>query len=604
MPGTVDWIMTEIIKKKIKLPANITVKKYSEVLGLPLNTVIAELMKNGILATINEQIDFETASIIAQDLGYLAEEETVEFGGRMTLEELLDILKKEKDSGVALGSRPPVVTILGHVDHGKTTLLDTIRKTNVAAKESGGITQHIRAYQVKKKGQLITFVDTPGHEAFSAMRERGVSIADIAVLVVAADDGVRPQTKEVIEYLLAKKIPTIVAINKIDKPEANIQRVKQELAENNILLEEWGGKVLCSEVSARQNSGIDDLLENILLVAEVEDFRADFRRSGLGVVLESHLDPQKGPVATILIKTGTLKEGQDIIAGNAHGRVRRMEDFAGKRLSEAKPSTPISLTGLNTAPNTNDILQVATSKSSAGARLSELKSLSKSQAGKIGELSAQKILKSIVDEKIKKLNIIIKADVQGSLEAIQQILGEIKSEEVVVNFISAGVGNITESDVRLAQSSNFAVFGFAVETTPVAKRMAETGQVEIKNYKIIYELVEDIKNRLISMLPEEFERADFGKMKVLAVFKTGKKDMIVGGKVLSGKIVQGSQVEVFRGENSIGKGKLQNLQQNKINVDEVSSGNECGITFDGETKIKEGDILVSYKEELKKKTLQ
>jgi len=595
--------MAEDTKKLIKLPATITVKKFSELLELPIGSIITELMKNGILATINEQIDFETASIIAQDLNFEVEEEIVEAGSEMTLEKLLEILKKEQESGEVLQSRAPIVTILGHVDHGKTTLLDTIRKANVAAKESGGITQHISAYQVKKKGKHITFIDTPGHEAFSAMRERGVSIADIAVLVVAADDGVRPQTKEVIEYLLAKKIPTIVAINKIDKSEANPQRVKQELAENGILLEEWGGQVLSSEVSARQNIGIDGLLENILLVAEVEDFRANHKRDALGVVLESHLDPQKGPVATVLVKTGVLKEGQDIIAGTAHGRVRRIEDFAGKRLSTAGPSTPISLIGLNTSPNTNDILQVAIGKSSAKSRLDELRGMTKSQAGIFSDFTAQKIYKTIADEKIKKLNVILKSDVQGSLEAVQQILSEIKSAEVAVNYIATGVGNTTESEVRLAQSANAVIFGFNVETTPVAKRMAETAKVEIKNYKIIYELVTDIKNRLTEMLPLEIERADFGKMKVLAIFKTGKKDMIIGGRVISGTISNSSLIEVIREENSIGKGRLSNLQQNKVNVDEVTNGNECGITFDGETKIKEGDILLSYKEESKKKTL-
>jgi len=493
------------------------------------------------------------------------------------------------------------VTILGHVDHGKTTLLDTIRKANVAAKESGGITQHISAYQVKRKGKLITFVDTPGHEAFSAMRERGVSIADIAVLVVAADDGVRPQTKEVIEYLLAKKIPTIVAINKIDKPGANVQRVRQELSEHGILVEEWGGQILSSEVSAKQNIGIDSLLENILLVAEVEDFKANYKRDALGVVLESHLDPQKGPVATVLIKTGVLKEGQDIIAGLTHGRARRIEDFTGKKMTEAGPSTPISLIGLNTAPNTNDILQVASGKSAAKTRLDELRGLSKT--GSFGELSAQKIFKAITDEKIKRINVILKADVQGSLEAIQQILGEIKSEEVAINYIATGVGNTTESEVRLAQTTGAVIFGFNVDTTPVAKRLAENKKVEIKNYKIIYELVEDIKNRLIAMLPLEIERTDLGKMNVLAIFKTGKKDMIVGGKVTTGKLAYGSLIEVIRGENIIGNGKLFNLQQNKVNVDEVTAGNECGVTFEGETKIKVDDILVSYREEVKKKTL-
>ncbi|MDP1883759.1 MAG: translation initiation factor IF-2 [Candidatus Moranbacteria bacterium] len=593
--------MSEPTSKKISIPASVTVKKFSEILDLPLGTVITELMKNGILATINEQIDFETASIIAQDLGFDAQEEIVETGETMTLEKLIEQLKKEGESGEVLQIRPPVVTILGHVDHGKTTLLDTIRKSSVAAKESGGITQHISAYQAKKKGKLITFVDTPGHEAFSAMRERGVSIADIAVLVVAADDGVRPQTKEVIEYLLAKKIPTIVAINKVDKPEANIQRVKQELAEKGILVEDWGGQVLCSEVSAKQNIGIDGLLENILLVAEVEDFKSDFKRDALGVVLESHLDPQKGPVATILIKTGTLREGQDIIAGSAHGRVRRIEDFSGKRLAEAGPSTPISLIGLNATSNTNDILQVVSGKSLA--RLEAMRAGNRGLSGKIGELSAQKIYKTIADEKIKKLNILLKSDVQGSLEAIQQILSEIKSDEVAIDYISVGVGNVTESDVRLAQSSGAILFGFNVETTPVAKRMAEASNVEIKNYKIIYELVTDIKNRLTEMLPPSVERTEFGKMNVLALFKTGKKDMIVGGKVISGKIAKGCLIEVMRAENVIGKGKLVNLQQNKVDVDEIAKNNECGITFDGETKIKEGDTLVCYTEEVKKQTL-
>ena len=517
----------------------------------------------------------------------------------MTLEKLNEEIKKEKESTDVLKSRPPIVTILGHVDHGKTTLLDTIRKTNVAAKESGGITQHISAYQVKKKGQLITFVDTPGHEAFSAMRERGVSIADIAVLVVAADDGVRPQTREVIEYLLAKKIPTVVAINKIDKPEINIQRVKQELADAGIVLEEWGGQVLSAKISAKQNIGIDDLLDNILLIAEVEDFRANYKRDPLGIVLESHLDPQKGPVATVLIKTGTLKEGQDIIAGSDRGRIKRIEDFRGNRISEATPGMPISIIGLHHTPNSNDILQTAPEKT---------QSKSHSQGGLLQQspeesFSSQKMMRSIASEKIKRLNIILKSDVQGSLEAIGQILGEIKSEEVAIDYIKTGVGNITESDVRLAGSSNAIIYGFNVETTPVAKRMSETSKTEVKNYKIIYELVEDIKNKLIAMLPPIIERTDFGKMKVLALFKTGRGDMIIGGKILSGKMSNKSLIEVMRGEAVIGQGKLNNLQENKVDVDEVTSGKECGITFLGNTKIKEGDVLLSYKEEVKKRTL-
>ncbi|MFA6047494.1 MAG: translation initiation factor IF-2 [Parcubacteria group bacterium] len=591
--------MPDIATKKVSLPASVTVKKFSELLNLPLNAVITELMKNGILATINERIDFETASIIASDLGFEVSEEITEKEAGMTLEKLIEILKQEKESGEHLKKRPPIVTILGHVDHGKTTLLDTIRKTNVVAKEAGGITQHINAYQVKKKGQLITFVDTPGHEAFSAMRERGVSLADIAVLVVAADDGVRPQTKEVIEYLLAKKIPTVVAINKIDKPGVNIQRVKQELGENGILLEDWGGDVLYSKISAKQNIGIDELLENILLIDEVEEFKADYTRDALGVVLESHLDPQKGPVATVLVKTGTLKEGQDIIAGQTYGRVRRLEDFRGIRIVQALPSTPVSLIGLNSAPNTNDIVQVISAKS-ARAKHDAIRN---QQIEEKGAFTAQKMMKTIADENVKKLNVILKSDVQGSLEAIEQILGEIKSDEVAIDYVATGVGNITESDVRLAASAKAIIYGFSVEITPVAKRMAENSNVEVKSYKIIYELIEDIKNRLIDMLPPEIIRNDLGKMKVLALFKTGKKDMIVGGKVTTGRLANGCLLEVMRDDNIIGQGKLDNLQQNKINVPECERDNECGITFLGETKIKEGDTIVCYREEVKKKTL-
>ncbi len=595
--------MEAIGKKIVRIPSRVSVKKLSEILGLPVGIIIGELMKNGILATINEQVDFETASIVAQYLGFEVEEKVSLEEGIMTLEKLLEALKREKEEGENLRSRPPVVTILGHVDHGKTTLLDKIRKTSVAAKESGGITQHISAYQVKKRGKLITFVDTPGHEAFSAMRERGVSLADIAILVVAADDGVRPQTKEVIEYLLEKKIPTIVAINKIDKPEANISRVKEELGKNGIMVEEWGGQVLCSEVSAKNNVGIDKLLENILLLTEIEDFKADYKREALGVVLESHLDPKKGAVATILIKTGTLKEGQDIVVGKIFGRVRRLEDFSGKRLSEALPSMPVSIFGLSATCQTNDVLQAVSSRAAAKIKSHQSQNLENGLKKDETISNFQKIRKRINDEKIKKLKIVLKADVQGSIEAIEQILSEIKSEEIGIDYIYLGVGNITESDIRQAKNSQATLFGFNVEITPVAKRLAEAGEVEIKSYKVIYELVEEIKVRLSALLPPLVERLDFGKLKVLAIFKNGKRDMIVGGKVVSGKIVNHSLIEVMRNENVIGKGKLVNLQQNKIDIDEVIENKECGITFEGETKIKEGDLLISYKEEIKTRTL-
>ncbi|HLC95587.1 MAG TPA: translation initiation factor IF-2 N-terminal domain-containing protein, partial [Patescibacteria group bacterium] len=363
---------TDTPKKIVSLTSSITVKKLSEILQLPVATVIMELMKNNILATINEEIDYDTASIIAQDLGFDTEPAEEKIGeGRLTLESLNKLVDEEKNSGKNLSPRSPIVTILGHVDHGKTTLLDTIRKASVASGEAGGITQHISAYQTKKRGQIITFIDTPGHEAFAAMRKRGLSIADIAILVVAADDGVRPQTKEVIEYLKEHKLPIIVAINKIDKPDAKPDRVKQELAEHGILFEEWGGETMCTEISAKNNINIDELLENITLLAEVEDFRADQKRDGLAIVLESHLDPQKGPVATVLVRTGTLKIGQDVIAGSSFGRIRNIEDWSGKNIERAGPSVPATLYGFNTAPQVNDIVQVVSGKSLARTRSKE-----------------------------------------------------------------------------------------------------------------------------------------------------------------------------------------------------------------------------------------
>lgn len=593
--------MTEAEKKVVKVPASITVKKFSEILGLPVSQIITELLKNKILATINEEIDFDTATIIAEDLGFETEADLeVSDSQTLTVEKLIEICKKEKESGKNLRPRPPVVTILGHVDHGKTTLLDTIRKTSVAAKEAGGITQAISAYQVKKKGKLITFIDTPGHEAFSGMRERGVNITDVAVLVVAADDGVRPQTKEVIEYLKDKKIPTVVAINKIDKPDANAQRVKQELADNGIMIEQWGGNVMSVNISAKQNIGIDELLDSILLVTEVEDFKADDKRDGLAIVLESNLDPQKGPVATILIKTGTLKVGQDVTVGKTYGRIRKMEDFIGKNLPAAGPSTPVTIIGLNGTPNTNDVLQVMSGKSLARLKSKEF---SAEMIGQKEKITSQKLMRIIEDDNVQKLNLIIKADVQGSLEAIEQIVSAIKVDEVAINFVASEVGNITESDVKIGAPAQATILGFNVEITPVAKRLAETSDVKIKTFKIIYELVEEVKKMIIDMLPPEIVRTDLGTMNVLAIFKTGKRDMIVGGRVNDGKIIKGALIEIKREGEIIGKGKIEGLQQNKNVTSEVGKGNECGVVFEGNTKIKEGDTLVAYTEEEKKRTL-
>ncbi len=588
--------MTNSKEKKVTIPEVVSVKRFSEILDLPVTTVMGELMKNGIMATINEEIDFETASIIGEELGYtILEDLEIADNEIITLEKLFEICEKEKTSDKKLVERPPIVTVLGHVDHGKTTLLDAIRKTQVAKGETGGITQHITAYQAKKKGKLITLVDTPGHEAFAAMRERGVSIADIAILVVAADDGVRPQTKEVIKYLLEKSIPTVVAINKIDKPDANVDRVKKELADFNLIIEEWGGDIICNEVSAKNNIGIGKLLESVLLLAEVEEFEADANRDGLAIVLESHKDPQKGPVTTALVKTGSLQVGQDITVGNVYGRIRRLEDYNGNSVKKAPPSMPVTIFGLNAPAETNTIIQVANAKRSARLKSKEI---AEKMAGN------KKNVKSISsNDNIPKLNIIIKSDVQGSIEALEELLSQIPQQKVAINFVNSGVGNITESDVKLAINTDSIIYGFNVSTNAVARRLAND-EIEIKNFGVIYEIVDDIKNNLIELLPEEIERTYFGKLEILGVFFTERDKMIVGGKVIDGKIIsKDAKIDVYRNDKLIGTGELENLQHNKVNIDEVRKGKECGITFRGNTKIKLGDVFEIYTQVIKEKSL-
>ncbi len=585
--------MKEVKKEErntVALPAVITVKRFAEILAMPVTRVIEELMKNGIMATINEEIDYETASIIAEDLGFTVKPDiSVSDDDIITLEDLLTICEKERESGKNLRPRPPIVTILGHVDHGKTTLLDTIRKSSVAETEAGGITQHISAYQVKKRGKTITFIDTPGHAAFAAMRERGASIADIAILIVAADDGVKPQTKEVIDYIKEKNIPTIVAINKIDAPGANVAKVKQELAEHGILIEEWGGKVLANEISAKNNIGIGELLDNILLLAEVEDFRADDTRDGLAVVLESHVDSKKGAVATAVVKTGVLKVGQDIRAGKTYGRIRRIEDFTGRSIEKAPPSAAVTIYGLNDAPQVNDIIQVMSGK-------------------QIARLKAQQIAEDAslknVDDNEKNLPIIIKADVQGTLEAIEQICATIPQKKIAIHYIALHVGDITESDVKLAESTNAIIYGFNVTVTAVAKRLAEDRGVTIKTFSIIYELVDDIKKTLLEHIPEEVIRTDIGELEVLDIFRTEKEKMIIGGIVKKGRVVKDAHVTITRDDANIGDGIIESLQQGKVAVQEVETNKECGLVCTTHTRIKKGDVLKIYTEEVVEKSLE
>ncbi|MDD3607771.1 MAG: translation initiation factor IF-2 [Candidatus Moranbacteria bacterium] len=593
--------MTE--QKIVEIPFRITVKELSAKMNLEVGEVLKKLMDNGIITGLNEYIDYETAFIIAEELGFEPKlVESVSEKKEMTFEKLQEILSSELQNDRDLSSRPPIVTILGHVDHGKTTLLDTLKKTHIADKEAGGITQHISAYQVEKNKRLITFIDTPGHEAFQAMRQRGANIADIAILVVAADDGVKPQTKEVIEFILKNKIPVIVAINKIDKPEANVNRVKQKLAENGLLVEGYGGEILVSEISAKNNIGLDKLLENILLLEEIYNFRANPKRNAMGVVLEAHKDSRKGPLATVLIKTGFLKTGQDILVGKISGKIRRLENYAGKNIPFAGPSMPVVVAGLEDIPQTHDILQVIDQVTAKKKRL--IKKIGTSNLIGSGPIDSQQFMKNIDENKKTRFCIILKADVQGTLEAIAQIIENIPSDEIRTEIIVKGVGKITETDVKNAQAaSNCLVYGFSVDIDPSAKSLARNLGIDIKKFDIIYELIKDIKAEMSKLLSPEIEKIELGKLKILAVFRTAKNSIIAGGKVVSGKIVKGENLEITRNKESIGIGKLVQLQHNKEDVAEVKEGLECGITFEGRDKIEVGDTLLCFKEEKKERKI-
>ncbi len=600
---------------KISLPAFIKVRDFAELLKLPVTEVIKTLIKNGVMATINEEVDFETATIIAQDLGFEVEaeqsQETAEYG----LGFLQQTLATEAEANKK--PRPPIVAVMGHVDHGKTTLLDAIRKTDVVAKESGGITQHIGAHQVKKDGKAITFLDTPGHEAFVEMRARGANVTDLIVLVVAADDGVRPQTVEVINRAKFTNTPLIVAINKIDKENANPMRVKQELAEHGVLTEDWGGKTIAVEISAKQNKGIDQLFDMILLAAEVENFRANPGGKTLGTVIESHMSQGKGAMASVIVQNGTLKVGDIIVAGAAYGRIKNLDDEHGKKIKNAAPSTPAQISGFSELPEVGDILQTV-------ATLEEAKTIGQTvqKKNRSHRLSTKHALEG--DTQTKTLNLIIKTDVTGSLEAIKQSLAKLKNEEVKVNILSEGIGEVNESDVLLAASSKGAVIAFRVKTNPKAINLAKQKKVAVDSYEVIYELLEDITNAVIKLFTPELERRSIGKAKILAIFRTEKGQMIIGGRVEEGEVRKDKPVAVWReggaapgrgepggaaagqaeaGRSELGCGEILDLQQNKVAAKTVSKGEEFGMKVKTGVKIQTGDILESFEESFKQKTL-
>ena len=585
----------------VELPEIISVKEYAEKTGTTVTKVIEHLMKNGIMATINQQIDYETGAIIAEELGITVKKVLDEAKSEDLLAgDLENLLKDEPEN---LVTRPPVVSVMGHVDHGKTRILDTIRKTNVIEKESGGITQHIGAYQVEHKKKLITFLDTPGHEAFTLMRARGAKATDIAILVVAADEGVKPQTIESINHAKEAGIPIIVAINKIDKENANLDKVKGELAEHNLQAEDWGGETIMVPVSAMTGEGIDDLLEMILLVAEMNNLKGNPKRPAVGTVIESHLDSSLGPVATVLINTGTLKIMDNIIVGTTLGRIKTLIDHKGKKLRKLPPSCAAKISGLNVVPQSGDILQVMKNEKAAKEKIEQIINLiEQSQRGKTG-LGMQEIMNQITSGKMDFLKIVLKADTKGSLEAIQQSLAKIKNEEVGIKVIHTGTGGITESDVMMAGASQGLVIGFHVSPNSNAKKIAEREHVEVQVYEVIYKLLDDVKKILTGMLKPELIEKILGRAEVKQVFFTKKKTMIIGCRVLSGFVENKAKMRIVRKDEVIGEGNITNLRSFDKNVNKVKEGNECGIQINMDLLVEEGDILEVFKMEEKMRTL-
>lgn len=508
-----------------------------------------------------------------------------------------------------LQPRPPIVVVLGHVDHGKTTLLDAIRKTNVVEKEAGGITQHIGAYQITHNGKLITFIDTPGHEAFSQMRSRGAKVADIAILVIAAEEGVKPQTKEVISYIKKRKIPVIIALNKMDKPQANPEKVIGELEKQGLLVEERGGQVLSIKVSAKEKTGINELLEMILLVAEMEELpvrpeggKADVEKPATGVVIESYLDSKRGATATFLVLEGVLKVAQWVVCGDCYGKIRILEDFQGSQITEASPSFPAIVIGLNKVPVVGERFSVCSSEQEAKDMIVEKEKLKPSPIveSKVDQLAS---LSRSGPKEGKLLNLILKADVQGSLEAIKDNLVKIDLQGIGLNILKCEVGEISESDIKTAYPTNALIIGFRVKVPTDISNLAKRSGVKIRTHEVIYELFEGIKKQAGKLLEPEITREDLGKLKVLAIFRKEKSRMIVGGKVIDGKVVNKASIDVFRNEEKIASGKIIQLQHNKQDMAEVEKGREAGILFEGEPVIEEGDVLEVYKKETKKREL-
>jgi translation initiation factor IF-2 len=589
----------------VELPNPVVVKDLSEILGVSNAEIINVQIRNGIFATVNQSIDFDTASLVAGELGFettergAAERAAAEAAGQQELVKPgsaedgdgKPVLWTEEDSS-KLTTRAPIVTVMGHVDHGKTSLLDAIRETKVASGESGGITQHIGASEVVHNGKRIVFLDTPGHEAFTAMRARGAQVTDIAVIVVAADDGVMPQTKEAIDHVRAARVPMIVAINKVDKPDANPDRVKQELADNNVLIEEYGGDVIAVPVSAKQRTGIDDLMEMVLLVADLQDLKANPDREAIGTIVESKVDKGRGNVATVLVQTGTLKIGDVVSVGRTHGRVRALNNAAGKRVKQAEPATAVEIIGLQGLPEAGDILRVVADEKAARDAAEKAEAEAAGGEGRtvssLEEISAQ-----IKDSEVAELRVVLKTDVQGSLGAIRHSLERLNTEEVRINILREGAGDINESDINLASASNAVVVGFNTKPDAGAQRSIEATGVDVRLYDVIYKLTDDIGQALQGLLAPKLIEQIEGHAEVRMVIKAGRAGNIAGSYVTDGRIVRGGQARLFRGGELIADTRITSLKRFKDDVREVATGFECGIGLDAED-IAEGDVIECY----------
>jgi len=574
----------------IEIPHSLSVRQLADLLQISAIDVIKQLMRNGIMANINQVIDYEVAAAVAAAFGY--EPRLVPLAARGTAGQIKrQQLPAEEISG--LRTRPPVVTIMGHVDHGKTRLLDAIRQTNVMASEVGGITQHIGAYQVEVNGQKITFLDTPGHEAFTAMRARGAQVTDITILVVAADDGVMPQTLEAISHARAAGVPIVVAINKIDKPEANPELVKQQLADAGLLIEEWGGDTVCVLVSAKEKKGISELLENLLVVAEVGDLKANPAQPAAGVVIEAKMDKTKGPLATVLIQDGTLRLGDTVVAGTTWGRVRAMFNDMGKRLRKAEPATPVELLGLNDVTQVGNSLTVVAGEHQARALIQKRQQEMKQKSA----VRLDNLLAQISAGRVKELNVILKADVQGSIEPIRTSLERLGIEAVKVRIIHSGSGNITESDVMLAIASKGLIIGFGTSIEAGVQRLANVEGVDIRCYDIIYNLVDDVEKALKGMLEPTYTEVIDGRAEVRAVFSSGKKEKAAGAYVTEGKVSRGGSVRIRRGGGVVFESVVSSLRRFKEDVKEVTSGYECGVGIQDFGDFQVGDILEFFRKE-------